>query len=240
MAIGTTAALILGGASLASAGIGAYGASQAAKSQTSAAEQASGTTLQATRESIAAQERQFDKSLAVQAPWLQAGKEALGTLQEKVMTGPGEFETSPGYEFRKAEGEKAIERSAAARGGLLSGATGKALTRFGQDYATQDYDNFLRRYYESLTPLQSLAGVGQSTAAQTAGASRNLGTNIGNALLQSGAQVSQNQLTAGQAQAAGQINTANVITGNIGSGINNYLMWKYMNPTPAVAKGGIE
>ena len=233
------AVAIVGGAAI-SAGAGLIGSSQSTKAQVAASEKASDTTLQATRESIAAQERQFDKSLAIQAPWLQAGKEALGTLQEKITAGPGEFETSPGYEFRKAEGEKAIERSAAARGGLLSGATGKALTRFGQDYATQDYDNFLRRYYEGLTPLQSLAGVGQSTAAQTAGASRNLGTNIGNALLQSGAQVSQNQLTAGQAQAAGQINTANVITGNIGSGINNYLMWKYMNPTPAVAKGGIE
>ncbi len=100
------------------------------------------------------------------APWRTAGTDALGRLTEKITAGPGEFTTSPGYEFRLAEGQKAIERSAAARGSALSGATMKAATEYGQNFATADYDNFLRRYYESLVPDQTLADRGQSAAEQ--------------------------------------------------------------------------
>jgi len=98
------------------------------------------------------------------APWRKAGVDALGTLQEKISAGPGEFEKSPGYQFRLDEGQKAIERGAAARGGALSGAAMKAGMRYGQDFATKDYDNFLRRYYESMDPLERMSGQGMEAA----------------------------------------------------------------------------
>ncbi|MCK4826846.1 hypothetical protein KA005_64520, partial [bacterium] len=93
-------------------------------------------------------------------PWRKAGTDALGQLQTKISAGPGEFEESPGYQFRLGEGQKAIERGAAARGGALSGAAVKAGMRYGQQFATQDYDNFLRRYYESMNPLERMSGQG--------------------------------------------------------------------------------
>jgi len=183
----------------------------------------------------ATQLEMFERGVELTAPWQEAGEEALGTLQDKIAAGPGEFdyEKSPGYDFRLAEGEKAIERSAAAKGGLLGGATGKALTRYGQDYASgeynQEYNNFLRRYYESLTPLQSLAGVGQSTASQTAGQAGAVGAGIANTQFQGG-------MAAGNAIAGGQINQANAITGAMQSGTSNallgYNMWK--NAAPAI------
>jgi hypothetical protein len=52
----------------------------------------------------------------------------------------------PGYQFRLDEGQKGIERTAAARGGVLSGAAVKAAERFGQDYASNEYGNSFNRY----------------------------------------------------------------------------------------------
>lgn len=161
---------------------------------------------------------QYWQNRADLAPWREAGVNALSQLVSKVNAGPGTFTESPGYQFRLSEGNKAIERSAAARGKQLSGATMKALDRYSQDYATSDYDNFLRRYYESLNPIQSLAGVGQTAVTNTAA----MGTNAAT-------QNAQNILTSGNAQASGAVNQANAITGAINSGLNNYLMWKYLN-----------
>jgi hypothetical protein len=181
---------------------------EAAQIQANAANQATDVQLQMFREGQAAT-----------APWREKGEAALNTLVEKVNAGPGDYTKSPGYDFRTSEGQKAIERSAAARGGLISGATGKALTKFGQDYATNDYQNFLANYYNSLTPLQSLAGVGQTTASQNAVLGNQVGTNVGS-----------NIISAGNAQAGGVINNANRIIGQQQAGINNaiagYSLWK--------------
>jgi hypothetical protein len=56
------------------------------------------------------------------------------------------FETEPGYEFRKQQGQQAIEGAAAARGSLLSGATQKALARYGQNLASEEYGKAYERY----------------------------------------------------------------------------------------------
>ena len=94
------------------------------------------------------------------SPWREAGVDALGKLQTKIADGPGDFEQSPGYQFRLDEGQKALERGASARGGVLSGAAVKDAMRYGQNFATNDYDNFLRRYYESMAPLERMSGKG--------------------------------------------------------------------------------
>lgn len=52
----------------------------------------------------------------------------------------------PGYDFRLAEGQKLLQGSAAARGGLLSGATLKDLTNYGQGAASQEYANAFDRF----------------------------------------------------------------------------------------------
>ena len=151
------------------------------------------------------------------APWRETGESALKELWSRMEAGPGEFKESPGYQFRVGEGEKAIERSAAARGNVLSGATMKGLTRFGQDYATQDYDNFLRRYYDTLNPYQNLSNTGQSSAAQSATQAGNMG---------------QNFLAAGRDKGAQYINMANAVIGNTRGGIKDYLYFKQLNQQP--------
>ena len=102
------------------------------------------------------------------------------------------FQTSPGYQFRVDEASKAIERSAAARGGLRSGATMDALQRRVQGVASDEYENFANR-------LANLAGIGQSS---TAGSAQS-GQAYAN-------QSAQTNMAAGNARASAYQNQANL------------------------------
>lgn len=53
------------------------------------------------------------------------------------------FRETPGYQFALEQGRQAIERSAAAGGGLVSGNTLAALTEYGQGLADQNFQNYL-------------------------------------------------------------------------------------------------
>ena len=185
---GIAAAVIGGVGALGSAAVGAFGASKAAKAQTQAAQQG-----------LAAQERMFQQQVALQEPFRQAGL----TAQNQLLTllgmpggdtgateygagvrpfGMADFEADPGYAFRFKEGMQALERSAAARGGLMSGATGKALTRYGQEAASQEYMNAFNRYQAEraarLNPLQAMLGQGQSAANVLTQAAGQTGQNL--------------------------------------------------------------
>ena len=75
-----------------------------------------------------------------------------GEFTGDVNQRPFEFNTEdlykdPGYQFRLSEGEKAIERSAAARGMLQSGRTLKELERYGQGVASQEFENAYSRAF---------------------------------------------------------------------------------------------
>jgi hypothetical protein len=67
-------------------------------------------------------------------------------LLEKGLISEGGWQTDPGYLFRLGEGQKVLENSAAARGGLLSGQTGKALLQYGQNFASNEFGNIYDRY----------------------------------------------------------------------------------------------
>ena len=141
----------------------------------------------------------------------------------------------PGYQFRLSEGLKAMERGAAARGGLQSGAALKAAQRYGQEYASGEYTNAFNRYQAEraarLNPLQSLSGVGQTTASQLGTAASNLGANLGQTYMTGG-------MAAGQARASGYLGQANALTGALNTGLNFYQNQQLMNrlfPTGAGA-----
>lgn len=198
---GWTAAAIVG-----SSLIGASSAKSAANTQSAAANRAADL-----------QQQQFEQTRQDQMPWLEAGKTALNALTPLATNyqefGMNQFRADPGYAFRLAEGQKALDRQAAARGGLISGAALKAASRYGQDMGSQEYTNAFNRYQAErqakLGPLQSLAGVGQTTA-------QNLGQ-IGAA----NANAIGNYLTGGAAaQAAGQVGAANAVSGGLGTYLN--------------------
>ncbi len=89
------------------------------------------------------------------------------------------FKATPGYEFRVDEGQKAIDRAFAARGGFDSGAALKATARFNQDIASAEYGNYLNR-------LAAMAGQGQVATQQAFQGYQNQGNALANYALQGG------------------------------------------------------
>ena len=181
-----------------------------------ASRSASRTQAKAAQAGIDAQREMFERQVELQEPWRQAGVNALAKLQGAVDYTPfgmSQFQQDPGYAFRLAEGQKALERSAAARGGLLSGATGGALQQYGQNLASQEYQNAFNRYQAEraarLGPLQSLAGVGQTAAQTLGGQAGAYGANMANLLGSVGA-----------ARAAGNIGMANALAGGVSQYLN--------------------
>lgn len=134
-----------------------------------------------------------------------------------------DFEADPGYAFRLSEGVKALDRSAAARGGLLSGAALKGSQRYGQEMGSQEYQRAYDRYQTNranqLNPLMGYAsGPGMSaTAASTAAVG-----NFGNAAATGYGNI-------GQARASGYIGGANALNSALGTGLNYMQNQQYMN-----------
>jgi hypothetical protein len=124
--------------------------------------------------------------------------------------GMQDFEQDPGYAFRLSEGQKAIERSAAARGGLQSGSALKAAARFGQEMGSQEYQNAFSRYQTNrtnqLNPLFSLMNTGIGAANNLTNAAGAQGQNQANAINDRGAYM-----------ASGQVGSANAFGNALGS-----------------------
>jgi len=223
-----TAALIGGGAAILGGALAGRGASKAADVQAASADRA------------AELEREmFERNIELNAPFREAGIGALNKLiplTDYQNFGMQQFQQDPGYAFRMSEGMKGLERSAAARGGLLSGSMLKGIQRFGQDMASQEYQNAFNRYgverERRLNPLQSLAGVGQTTSQQLGAAGTQMAGNVGN-LMTGGA----------AARASGYVGGANALTGALSTGLNYYQGQQYLNalrpqPTPSVGYSG--
>jgi len=201
-------------ATIGSALIGSNASRSAAKSQERAAERGA-----------AAQERMFNKQVELQEPFRQVGVNALPDLVAASKYTPftmQQFQADPGYAFRLQEGMKALDRTAAARGGLLSGATLRGAQRYGQDLASQEFTNAFNRYQAEraarLNPLQSLAGMSQTAANM-----------LSNAAGQYGQNMAENAAAMGNIRASGYMNTANALTGALGQGLNYYQNQQMMN-----------
>ena len=229
MAIGTAAAII-GGAALGGAA-SIIGGNKAAKAQQQASDSANAESARQYNQTRTDQLAQLAQQRADQLPWLDAGKNALAQLVAGTQPG-GQFgqtftaanlANDPGYQFRMQQGNQAIERSAAARGGLLSGAAAKALTRYSQGVASDEFNNAYNRFNNDKSTgfnrLASLAGVGQAATNQVGQAGRDAWGTIASAGQNSSSSIQNNLTGAGNARASGYVGTANAITGAIGQGI---------------------
>jgi hypothetical protein len=180
-------AIATGTALLASAAIGAGASILGGRSQAKAAGKAAKAQTKATQATIAQQERALERQIGLQEPFRQTGVNALAdyaTASQYTPFGMPQFEADPGYQFRMSEGMKALERSAAARGILQSGGTLKDITRFGQDAASQEYQNAFQRYLaerqQKLQPLEYRIGLGQAAASGQAANVGSTAQNVGN------------------------------------------------------------
>ena len=210
-----------------------------------ASQSAASTQADAANNATAAQSAALDKQLALQQPFTTAGTTAVNQLSAMTQPGGeatkafsyGPFDynqnTDPGTQFRIKQGLDAMNATAAARGGLISGNALKAGQDYGQAAGSQEYQNAFNRYLTNysnaqntfqlnhnnlLDPLKFLTNIGQAGASNQA-------ANVGNF----GNSQAANTIGAGNANAAGQVGSANAINTAIGQGIGAYQMNQLIN-----------
>ena len=118
------------------------------------------------------------------------------------------FFKSPGYDFRFDEGVRAMDRSASARGQLMSGGQMRELQRYGQGLASSEFGNYANR-------LSSLAGIGQSATFN----SGQLGGQIAGQVGSSVANIGQSILAGGSAAASGIVGSNNALQQGLGGAL---------------------
>jgi hypothetical protein len=177
------------------------------------------------------QYKQYQENVARQKPFYDVGVNALPELVAASKYTPftmDKFQADPGYAFRLSEGQKQLDRSAAARGGLISGGALKAAQRYGQEMGSQEYMNAFNRYQTEraarLNPLQSLTGMGQTTANTLGTSGQQMAANVGEA-----------QQSAAAARASGYVGQANALTSGLGTYLNYSQGQNMMN---AMQRGG--
>jgi hypothetical protein len=221
-------AVAVAGAAVVGAGAAIYSSNKAA-----------GAASKAAGSSIAEQNAEYNQTRADQAPFRNTGVSALDQVAKlygldttdangNVVKGSGKadfssFSTSPDFQFNQQQGQDAIDRSAAARGGLLSGAAVKA----GEGYASGLASNQFNSYVSN---LEGVAGQGATATNATQAA----GTNAANSI--SGAYTN-----AGNARASAYSDVGQTI-GNTGNSLaSNYTLYKYLNPpAPPPLSGGVQ
>jgi hypothetical protein len=247
-------AAAVAGAGLVGGVVSSNAAKGAAKSQANASDRATQAQAEATQKQIDLQREMFNKQIELQSPFRQSGLNANNRLSALLglpsaygtnQTGYGslmkafgaeDFQQDPGYQFRMQQGMDAAQNSAAARGGLLSGGALKALEKYGQDFASNEYQNSYNRYNNNQTNqynrLAGLAGVGQQATNQLGQAAGNFANQGSSAYGNFGNAQAGNIIGAGNAQAAGQVGSANAWNSALG-GIGNALQQKSFFDNPS-------
>jgi len=175
-------------------------------------------------------------------PYTQYGGAATGRLAALSGLNGGNEQAfalaqDPGYQFRMNQGVAALDRSAAGRGLLLSGAQTKALNDYGQGMASSELSNAYNRVAGiadagrgaagNLATLQSgrgtaLANLATGQATQNAG----LMTNTTNALTNINQNAAQQQIAAqqaiGQARGSAYTGAANAVNSGVSNGLFYY------------------
>lgn len=236
MPIASIAGPIIGGVMSMSA------ASKAAKASQKAAETQAASADKATE----LQREIWQKQLELQQPFYEAGLTGQNALLQYLGLGGdpnapsygmgmrpftgADLASEPGYQFRLGEGINALNRTAAARGGLMSGRALKEAARYGQDFASNEYQNAYNRYWNTrnqmLNPMQSLLGQAQTSAGALGQAGQNYATQAG-----------QNMMAGANARASGYIGSANALAQGLGGmykglqgGIDAYQQYQQPNP----------
>jgi len=241
------------------AGATVVGSLISSTSSSNAADRASQASQEASAASVAEQRRQYDQSRADYAPYLAAGTESVNQLATDLRPGgrfasttPFDFQydqnTDPGTAFRLSEGVKALDRSAASRGGLLSGATLRGVQRYGQDLGSQEFQNAFNRYTTGFNAntgernqlynrLAGVAGTGQNAVGSVTSQGANMAGNIGNAYMTGAANTGNAAMAAAGARQSAFGGAGNVLGRMYGrSGFSN--SFGGANPNDVYGAGG--
>jgi hypothetical protein len=168
-----------------------------------------------------------------------------------------DLQSDPSYQWRLGQGQQALERSAAARGGALSGGALKDLANYAQGAASQEYQNAYGRwsndrafaadqganaynrwngeratqqsaYQDAYNRFNSDTTSRFNRLSSLAGIGQQANNTVASLGAQTAAQVGQNQLAAGNARAAGYVGTANAVNNGMSSLQSMYFMNKYL------------
>jgi len=207
------------------------GANQAADAAKEGARLGAEATLASTEKNIDFQKWLWGEQKSLSQPFVDMGMGAIPEYQRRVNQGMtvDEMYKDPGYQFGLNEGTKARENSAGAKGMQLSGASQKALNRFGVDYGSTKYNEAFNRRQVGLDNLYRMIVSGQAGAAGQA--------QQGGAM---GAQVSSSINTAGQATAGMYQDIGNIEAGRQMSPFNTALdvgnmVSNFYSPSPKPA-----
>jgi hypothetical protein len=230
-------AAAIGAAAVIGAGSSMISASKAAKAQKKAAN----SQIAFQREQDAEAKRRYEMERADLAPYREAGTGALGQITDATKAGGdfnrdftmADFVKDPGYDFRQQQGQRGIEASAAARGGVLSGGAMKAIARYNQNFASgeygQAYDRFNADRDRRYNRLASIAGVGQTAVNSGNSASQNLTNN-----LQGGVNNNANSLASiGNARASQYVASGNAVGNAVGQ-VGNYFAMRDLYGSGAI------
>lgn len=224
MSFGLSAGVLMGGAMVGSALIGANASGKAAKAQTQAADKSDAT-----------QRYMYDQTREDNAPFRETGLDANNRLAEMMNSGQfsrkftqADMNADPvyqnGLQFGLDQGTQGINRQAAAGGNFLSGATLKALTRFGNDYgstkANESYNRFNNDQNSQYNRYAGLSGSGMQATNQVGAAGQNMTNGMSNALGTYGTGAANNSINAGNARASGYVGQANAVNNGLSSWLN--------------------
>lgn len=195
-----------------------------AKLAADAANRATDAQVAANREALAQQKNIFDIGQANQAPWVNAGKTALG-YQLDLMGLPGgttgnykdqlsALQSSPGYQWRLDQGRRALDAGLSARGGMGSGKAATGIADWNQNFASNEYGN-------RLAQLSGLSDTGQAAASGMAGQGANYANNAANLISNTGGVQGTGTLAATSALQSGLTGAGNALSNYLNPQINN-------------------
>jgi hypothetical protein len=169
-----------------------------------------------------------------QQPWIQQGTTALNQLNGMIGPGGTGFQynqnSDPSFQFTLQQGQDAMNRATANKGGVLSGSSLGALDSYSQGVASQGYQGAFNRYQSQIGNLMSIAGLGQNAGAQVGYQGNQAMNTIGNTMTSGAA-----------ASAAGIVGQGNAYTGalnNMGNTFNQYALLSQMANNPNLGNGG--
>jgi len=170
----------------------------------------------------ATQMAMYNQNRTDNMPMMDARNKAMSQLGD--LTGQGfqyDKYADPGFQFQMQQGQDAINRQTANRGGMLAGSTLGSLENYAQGLGNSAYTGAFNRYQANIGNLMSIAGLGQNAGAQVGQSGMNAANNISN-----------NTMNAANGQAAGYLANSNMMTGtlnNLGTNWMNYNMMNGMN-----------
>lgn len=200
------------------AGIGALGSVVGGIMGGDAANDAAKAQAKAAKQALALQREMYNTTRGDLSPYRDTGQQALYSLADlygfKTPNQPGgseafnenaleRFKMSPDYQVAYKEGIDALDKTAAAKGRLLSGGQIKRVMEYGADLGSKGFGSYMNRLYQ-------LAGLGQNAAAQSGNAAANFASGGANSLM-----------ARGEAQAGGIVGGFNALSNGLEGAFNN-------------------